>query len=139
MCCGIPVHYQLGILNFYPSRSYGIYEFDVAEDDSMFLTDARVESEFIGYCCTLPSVESITGFVAYAEKNKFIFGFLDDKYDVAFKVPYEMNSSNGVSMFIFDPVVHRLLFDPFIDPLDSPIDPDGSISTTLAPSDLDEQ
>ncbi|KRX51434.1 hypothetical protein T09_10408 [Trichinella sp. T9] len=49
----------------------------------VFLTDARVESEFIGYCCTLPSVESITGFVAYAEKNKFIFGFLDDKYDVA--------------------------------------------------------
>ncbi|KRZ84213.1 hypothetical protein T08_16051 [Trichinella sp. T8] len=34
MCCGIPVHYQFGILNFYPSRSYGIYEFDVAEDDS---------------------------------------------------------------------------------------------------------
>ncbi|KRY52983.1 hypothetical protein T03_14558 [Trichinella britovi] len=69
-------------------RSYGIYEFDVTEDDSsiflpVFLTDARVESEFIGYCCTLPSVESITGFVAYAEKNKFIFGFLDDKYDVA--------------------------------------------------------
>ncbi|KRY08787.1 hypothetical protein T12_5206 [Trichinella patagoniensis] len=34
MCRRIPVHYQLGILNFYPSRSYGIYEFDVAEDDS---------------------------------------------------------------------------------------------------------
>ncbi|KRY08778.1 hypothetical protein T12_12549 [Trichinella patagoniensis] len=34
MCRGIPVHYQLGILNFYPCRSCCIYEFDVAEDDS---------------------------------------------------------------------------------------------------------
>ncbi|KRX15518.1 hypothetical protein T07_11878 [Trichinella nelsoni] len=34
--CAVEFRYNisLGILNFYPSRSYGIYEFDIAEDDS---------------------------------------------------------------------------------------------------------
>ncbi|KRZ48055.1 hypothetical protein T02_8833 [Trichinella nativa] len=46
MCCGIPVHYQFGILNFYPSRSYGIYEFDVAEDDSS-TSPPRISGRFL--------------------------------------------------------------------------------------------
>ncbi|KRZ57831.1 hypothetical protein T02_15264 [Trichinella nativa] len=40
----------------------------------------------------------------------------------------EINYSDGISKFIFDPGVHR----PPFDPLESPIDPKGSISTTLA-------
>ncbi|XP_003374309.1 hypothetical protein Tsp_09649, partial [Trichinella spiralis] len=34
--CAVEFRYniRLGILNFYPSRSYGLYEFDIAEDDS---------------------------------------------------------------------------------------------------------
>ncbi|KRY39557.1 hypothetical protein T01_4935 [Trichinella spiralis] len=49
-------------------------------------------------------------------------------------VLHKINSSNGISKFIFDPGAHRTPFDlsAFIDPLDSLIDPKGSISTTLA-------
>ncbi|KRX36295.1 hypothetical protein T05_1416 [Trichinella murrelli] len=36
----------LGILNFYPSRSYGIYQFDVAEDDSS-TSPPRISGRFL--------------------------------------------------------------------------------------------
>ncbi|KRZ74356.1 hypothetical protein T10_10874 [Trichinella papuae] len=50
-------------------------------------------------------------------------------------VRHEINSSDGISKFIFDPGVHRPLFDP----LDCPIVPKGSISTTLATPALEDK
>ncbi|KRZ48063.1 hypothetical protein T02_10049 [Trichinella nativa] len=108
MCCGIPVHYQLGILNFYPSRSYGIYEFDVAEDDSMWnlnLSDTAAHCQASNPSLDLSPMQKRINLYLVSWTTNMMLHFYKT-------VPYEMNSSNGVSMFIFDPVVHRLLFDP---------------------------
>ncbi|XP_003374234.1 hypothetical protein Tsp_12116 [Trichinella spiralis] len=45
--CAVEFRYNitLGILNFYPSRSYGLYEFDIAEDDSS-TSPTRISGRF---------------------------------------------------------------------------------------------
>ncbi|KAL1233673.1 hypothetical protein TSPI_08717 [Trichinella spiralis] len=46
--CAVEFRYniRLGILNFYPSRSYGLYEFDIAEDDSS-TSPTRISGRFL--------------------------------------------------------------------------------------------
>ncbi|KRX54951.1 hypothetical protein T09_10638 [Trichinella sp. T9] len=52
----------LGILNFYPSRSYGIYEFDVAEDDSsIFLPSVFDGCTFIDFYLTPKLLSTLMG------------------------------------------------------------------------------
>ncbi|XP_003374277.1 conserved hypothetical protein [Trichinella spiralis] len=45
--CAVEFRYNitLGILHFYPSRSYGLYEFDIAEDDSS-TSPTRISGRF---------------------------------------------------------------------------------------------
>ncbi|KRY56877.1 hypothetical protein T03_14828 [Trichinella britovi] len=64
----------------------------------------------------------------------FTLTILDQIHFTFTFILYEINSSNGISKFIFDPGVHRPPLDPytFVDPLDSPIHPRGPISTYLA-------
>ncbi|KAL1233674.1 Ubiquitin carboxyl-terminal hydrolase [Trichinella spiralis] len=46
--CAVEFRYNitLGILHFYPSRSYGLYEFDIAEDDS-YASSTRISGRFL--------------------------------------------------------------------------------------------